>query len=29
MLEGKATPRKKVEEEGDFAPFYQQFGRFE
>ena len=29
MLEGKATPRKKVEEEGDFAPFYQIFGRFE
>ena len=29
MLEGKATPRKKVEEEGDFAPFYQLFGRFE
>ena len=29
MLEGKATPRKKVGEEGDFAPFYQQFGRFE
>lgn len=28
MLEGKATPRKKVEEEGDFAPFYQIFGRF-
>ena len=28
MLEGKDTPRKKVEEEGDFAPFYQQFGRF-
>jgi len=27
MLEGKATPRKKVEEEGDFAPFYQIFGR--
>ena len=29
MLEGKATPRKRVEEEGDFAPFYQLFGRFE
>ena len=29
MLEGQATPRKKVEEEGDFAPFYQIFGRFE
>ena len=29
MLEGKATPRKRVEEEGDFAPFYQIFGRFE
>jgi uncharacterized protein (TIGR02452 family) len=29
MLEGKATPRKKVEEEGDFAPCYQIFGRFE
>ena len=29
MLEGKATSRKKVEEEGDFAPFYQIFGRFE
>ena len=29
MLEGKASPRKKVEEEGGFAPFYQQFGRFE
>jgi uncharacterized protein (TIGR02452 family) len=28
MLEGKASPRKKVEEEGDFAPFYQIFGRF-
>jgi uncharacterized protein (TIGR02452 family) len=28
MLEGKATSRKKVEEEGDFAPFYQIFGRF-
>ena len=28
MLEGKATPRKKVEEEGDFASFYQIFGRF-
>ena len=28
MLEGKATPRKKVEEKGDFAPFYQIFGRF-
>ena len=28
LLEGKATPRKKVEEEGDFAPFYEQFGRF-
>lgn len=28
LLEGKATPRKKVEEEGDFAPFYKQFGRF-
>lgn len=29
MLEGKASPRKKVEEEGDFSPFYLQFGRFE
>ena len=28
-LEGKATPCKKVEEEGDFAPIYQIFGRFE
>ena len=28
LLEGKATPRRKVEEEGDFAPFYQIFGRF-
>ncbi len=29
LLEGKGSARKKVEEEGDFAPFYQQFGRFE
>ena len=29
MLEGKASSRKKVEEEGGFAPFYQIFGRFE
>ena len=29
MLEGKASPRNKVEEEGDFAPFYQLFGRLE
>ena len=29
MLEGKGSPRKKVEEEGNYAPFYQQFGRFE
>ena len=29
MLEGKASSRKKVEEKGDFAPFYQIFGRFE
>ena len=28
MLEGKATPRKRVEEDGDYAPFYQLFGRF-
>ena len=27
MLEGKATPRREVEEEGDYAPFYQLFGR--
>ena len=27
MLEGKASPRNKVEEDGNFAPFYQQFGR--
>ena len=27
ILEGKASPRNKVEEEGDFAPFYQLFGR--
>lgn len=29
MLEGKGSARKKVEDEGDFAPFYQVFGRFE
>jgi uncharacterized protein (TIGR02452 family) len=29
MLEGKGSSRKKVEDEGDFAPFYQVFGRFE
>ena len=29
LLEGKGSARKKVEEEGGFAPFYQQFGRFE
>ena len=27
LWEGKATPRKKIEEEGDYAPFYQLFGR--
>jgi uncharacterized protein (TIGR02452 family) len=29
LLEGKGSARKKVEEEGDYAPFYQLFGRFE
>ncbi len=29
ILEGKASPRKKVEEEGEFAHFYQEFGKFE
>ena len=28
LLEGKGSPRKKVEDEGDFAPFYHKFGRF-
>ena len=27
LLEGKATPRKKIEEAGDYAPFYRMFGR--
>ena len=27
LLEGKATPRRKIEEEGEYAPFYQMFGR--
>ena len=27
LLEGKATPHKKIEEEGEYAPFYQVFGR--
>ncbi len=29
ILEGKGSARKKVEEQGDFAPFYQTFGRFQ
>lgn len=28
LFEGKGSARKKVEEEGNYAPFYQQFGRF-
>ena len=27
LLEGKATSRNKIEEDGDYAPFYQLFGR--